>query len=226
MNCLIVDDEPAARNILETYIADVPGLTVIGSSENALEAGQILDENSTDILFLDINMPKLSGIEFLKTLSSRPQVVLTTAYSEYALEGFELDVVDYLLKPFSFERFLKAVEKCKSTQKSGSVEESWLTVKADGKWYRIAFDEILYAESNGDYITLYSEENKLTFYQTLKSFLKSLPKNQFIQVHKSFVVSLQHVRYLEGNQLSVGDKHIPIGKSYRAETVKRFTNQK
>ncbi|MEX2603547.1 MAG: LytTR family DNA-binding domain-containing protein, partial [Gracilimonas sp.] len=192
MQCVIIDDEPASRDILQTYISDTPGIEIAGICKDALEAKEFLRNNTVDVLFLDINMPRLSGISLLKTLEHPPKVILTTAYSEYALEGYELNVVDYLLKPFSFERFLKAVDKAKQ-QVARSSHDEYITVKADGKLFRVSFEEILFAESKGDYITLHTSQNRITFNQTLKDLCKMLPADLFCRVHKSYLVSLKRI---------------------------------
>ena len=220
IRCLIVEDEPVARDILRQYIIDTPNLNLEGECNNALAALDFLNSQAVDMIFLDINMPKLSGIDFIKSLRNPPKIILTTAYSEYALESYELDVLDYLLKPFSFERFLKAVSKFPVSANTPVIDD--LTVKADGKTYRISASDILYAESLGDYITLVTTNNKLTFNQSLKSFLNQLPENEFIRVHKSFIVSLKNIDYVEGNLISISETMIPIGKAYKEDFNKIF----
>lgn len=214
MTCLIIDDEPIARDILRTYISDTPQLTLAGECESAMDALVFLKEHTTDLIFLDINMPKLSGISFLKSLSAPPKVILTTAYSEYALEGYELDVVDYLLKPFSFERFLKAVNKLPVQP---AHDTAHIVIKADGKTYRINEKDIIFAESQGDYITLHTTDERHTFNQTLKSFANQLSDAKFQRVHKSYIVSMRHIDYVEGNMIHIEGHDIPIGKAYKDE---------
>ncbi len=218
IRCLIIEDEPVARDILGKYIEDTPNLSLEGECETAIEGLKTLQDKTIDLIFLDINMPKLSGISFLKSLSNPPKVILTTAYSEYALEGYELDVVDYLLKPFSFERFLKAVQKV-DIPASG---EASIIVKADGKTYRIDKNDILFAESLGDYVKLHTASNTLTFNKTLKSFLEELADNTFLRVHKSFLVSLSRIDFVEGNMIHIGTSEIPIGASHKEEFQNRF----
>ncbi|WP_421773346.1 LytR/AlgR family response regulator transcription factor [Gracilimonas sp.] len=224
MRCIIIDDEPAARSVLEQYLADTPELKLVASCKNALEARKVIKDRDPDLLFLDINMPRLSGIDFLKSLNRPPKVILTTAYSEYALEGYELDVVDYLLKPFSFERFLKAVDKAWNKEKESETAEQVVTIKADGKLYRIGVSEIVFAESKGDYITVHTKEKKLTFNQTLKDFYRQLPELLFSRVHKSYVVSLSRIEYLEGNIIKTGSHSIPVGKAYKEAFMKKYTS--
>lgn len=223
MRCLIIDDEPAARDILRTYIKDTDELELIGECKDALEARSVLKENKVDLLFLDINMPRLSGIEFLKSLVHPPKVIFTTAYSEFALEGYDLDVVDYLLKPFSFDRFLKAVEKASRSLTDSNSADGYITIKADGKLFRVAFQDILFAESSGDYITVHTKEQKITFYQTLTEFCGQLPEDQFIRIHRSHLVSLGHIDFVEGNLVHIHKKQFPIGKSYREDFLRKYT---
>lgn len=220
LTCIIVEDEPVARDILRKYISELDFLELIGEFDNGISAISFLREKDVDVLFLDINMPKLSGIDLIKSLSHPPKTILTTAYSEYALDGYELDVVDYLLKPFSFERFLKAVGKFPIPEIAPVIDD--ITVKADGKTYRVSVPDMLYAESLGDYITLVTTNNKLTFNQSLKSFLNQLPENEFIRVHKSFIVSLRNIDYVEGNLISISETMIPIGKAYKEDFNKVF----
>lgn len=222
IKCLIIDDEPAARDILQTYIKDCPDTEIAGTCQDALEARSWLDAYSADLLFVDINMPKLSGLSFIKTLKDPPQVILSTAYSEHAIDAFDLGVTDYLLKPFSFERFLKAVDKVKQNGEKPNNSPA-ITIKADGKLFRILHDDIFYAESQGDYITLHSTDKHITFLHTLKELLKILPGDQFCRVHRSYVVSLSKIEFLEGNQLKIRDTLIPIGKSYKEEFLQKYT---
>ncbi|MFP8489948.1 LytR/AlgR family response regulator transcription factor [Gracilimonas sp. Q87] len=223
IKCLIIDDEPAARDILETYITDCPDTEVAGICQDALQARSWLDGHTADLMFVDINMPKLSGLSFIKTLSAPPQIILSTAYSEHAIDAFELGVTDYLLKPFSFERFLKAIDKVKLQSERASGPSSAITVKADGKLYRVLHDDILFAESQGDYITLHSADKNITFYHSLKELSGILPDDQFCRVHRSYVVSLSKIEFLEGNRIKIGDKFIPIGHSYKEAFLQRYT---
>lgn len=224
IGCLIVDDEPSAQEVLKQYIADTPRLFLKGCCEDALAASEFLAKDDVDLLFLDVNMPKLSGISFLKSRSDVPPVILTTAYDDYALEGYELDVLDYLLKPFSFERFLKAVQKLEKHTSPIAEENSVLTIRADKKTYRIAIEDIQYVESAGDYVTIHTGERRLTTHDTLKNMESKLPSEHFIRVHKSFIIALANIEYLEGNSVKIGDQFIPIGTTYR-ETVKEIFSE-
>jgi len=229
LQCIIADDEPIARQIMESYIQEVSYLELVASCKNAFEVMDFLQERSVDILFLDINMPKLSGLSLLKTMQQQPNVIITTAYAEYALEGFELSVTDYLLKPFSLERFLQAVQKVRQkVQETAYVvpvmkEETTASifVKSDKKMIKIDFTEILYIEAYGNYIKIYTKEMILTP-QTLSDFLEKLPKT-FIRIHKSFVINFNQVKLIDGNQMVLqNDTKLPIGKSYRKQVLDRI----
>ncbi len=222
LQCIIVDDEPIARQILENYIKEIPNLELIASCKNAFEVMAILQEQTVDILFLDINMPKLSGISLLKTLQQKPNVIITTAYPEYAVEGFELSVTDYLLKPFSLERFLQAVMKVQhktedlkapiTLSKEPSVNA--LFVKSDKKIVKINLDDISHIEAYGNYIKIYTGKMILTP-QSLTDFLAKLP-DTFLRIHKSFVINFSQLKLIDGNQIVLqNDIKLPIGKSYR-----------
>lgn len=231
LKCLIVDDEPIARQILERYIGEVPNLIVSGTCKNAFEAIDFLHQNNVDIVFLDINMPKLSGINFLRTMKVTPNVIITSAYPDYAIEGFELSVTDYLLKPFSFERFLQATMKVKQatsptqsrTQKKGAAED-FLFVKNEKKFVKISFNEIYYVEAYGNYIKIYTDQ-MLLVPQTLSEFAKKLP-NQYMRIHKSFIVNFDKLNLIEGNQMLLKDStKIPIGKSYKKEVINKINGK-
>ncbi|HBQ59459.1 MAG TPA: DNA-binding response regulator, partial [Balneolaceae bacterium] len=211
------------RDILKTYLSDTEEVQLIGECKNSLEARTLLKEHDIDLIFLDINMPRLSGINFLKTLDHPPKVILTTAYSEYALESYELNVVDYLLKPFSFERFLKAVEIAGRTLSETNSDTEYITIKADGKLYRLHYGEILFAESQGDYLTVHTKNEKITFYQTLKDFCDRLPESQFVRIHRSYLVSLLHINFIEGNLVQIADHKLPIGNSYKEAVIQKYT---
>ncbi|HKK61424.1 MAG TPA: LytTR family DNA-binding domain-containing protein [Bacteroidales bacterium] len=222
IRCVIIDDEPAAREILTSYVKKVPILELLETFSSSLTAREYLKHNSADLLLLDIEMPHLTGIELLKSLTTPPQVIFTTAYSDYALEGYELSVLDYLLKPISMERFLKAIDKAEQKLKNTIGQDNWLMVKADGRIYQLSHDEILFAESMGDYVTIYTQERKITFYQTMKSLNNTLPPQLFERVHKSYLVRLSAIEYLEGNQIKIGNYTIPIGKTYKEDFLNSY----
>lgn len=229
LQCIIADDEPIARQILENYIESIPNLKLMASCKNAFEVMEVLEENSADILFLDINMPKLSGLSLLKTMQQRPDVIITTAYSEYAVEGFELAVTDYLLKPFSLERFLQAVlkvqQKLNAPAESLSSEKEEVStsifVKSDKKIVKLNFNDISYIEAYGNYIKIYTDTMTLTP-QTLSDFLEKLPSN-FIRIHKSFAINFKELQLIDGNQVLLqNNTKLPVGKSYRKELLDRI----
>lgn len=221
IKCLIIDDEPLARDVLESYVAEVPELQLIASCKDAMEAGAVLKEQKVDLLFLDINMPKLSGINFYKTLVHKPQVIFTTAYPDHAVEGFELEAIDYLLKPFSFERFMKAVNKIKPVSHTPSSD--YIMLKADKKTHKINYDQITHFESIGDYVKVYLQDGKvLIVSDTLKKLEEELPNQVFMRVHKSYIISIPKLEYIEGNQIQLSGIKIPIGQSYRDKMNETF----
>ncbi|MBY5958626.1 LytTR family DNA-binding domain-containing protein [Membranicola marinus] len=234
INCLVVDDEEPARRLIENYINRLPNLHLVGKCANPLSAIEVMQEHQVDLMFLDIQMPELTGVEFLKTMTTRPLVIFTTAYKEYALEGYELDVVDYLLKPFRFERFVQAVHKAMHILKpkvgaavnlagDGPAEKQeskdYLLVKSDFKVYRIFFRDIQYIESMKEYVAYHTPEGRTLSLGSLKSLEEELPADQFIRIHKSYIVSKAKVSALDGNQVQVGNQKLPIGSSYRKAVI-------
>lgn len=231
--CIIIEDEPLAQNILKKYIADHPSLELAGVFSDALQAQDYLHHQSVDILFLDINLPKISGINFLKTLVHPPLIIFTTAYPEYAVEGFELDALDYLLKPFSFERFLKAVNKAlekrnqlASVKNSSSGIPSFIFLKADKKIHKVDLENILYIEAVGDYMKVVTASGQLLVNETMKNMADMLPENLFLRVHKSFIISRSKIQYLEGNYVHVAGASIPIGATYRQDVFMHIEKKK
>jgi len=223
-NCIIVDDEPLAQNVLKKYIGEHPTLELIAVCNDALEAQSILTQQNIDLIFLDINLPKLSGINFIKTLLRPPLVIFTTAYPEFAVEGFELNAVDYLLKPFSFERFLKAVnkvfEKLNTTNQSNDGNKAaFIFLKADKKIHKVDLDSIHFIEAIGDYMKVVTDTGQLIINETMKKLQEELPVKSFIRVHKSFIISRNKIKFIEGNYVQVADKSIPIGATYRNEVL-------
>ena len=228
-NCLIVDDDELARTLVENYIDRLPHLKIVGKCINPLEAVQALQGNHVDLMFLDIQMPEMTGTEFLKTLSQKPLVIFTTAYEEYAIESYELNVVDYLLKPFDFERFLKAVNKASDLLKlkhggrnnnSQSLvvatnKESYILVKSEHKIHRILFKDIQYIQSMREYVAYYLPSRRILSLGSLKRLESDLPDSQFMRIHKSYIVAKSKVSTLEGNMVHIGKEKIPIGASYR-----------
>ncbi|OEK05517.1 DNA-binding response regulator [Roseivirga misakiensis] len=229
MNCLIIDDEPLSRNVLKTFVNDHPDLHLVGECKDAFEAMAELNKQSVDLLFLDINMPKLSGVNFYKGLSKKPQVIFTTAYPEFAVEGFELNAVDYLMKPIAFERFVQAINKVKEKLGTLSVPESaqdYILLKADKKVYRTSFDDILLCEALGDYVKVHLSDKVLIVTTTMKKLISELPADQFVRTHKSFIINKTKFEYIEGNQVKIGKHMVSIGQSYREEVLRQLGSAK
>jgi len=229
LKTIIIDDEPLAQEIIKKFAQDVKSLQIIGVYSDALEAMEIINNQIIDLIFLDINMPKLSGIEFLRTLKNPPNVILTTAYSDYALEGYELNVTDFLVKPFSFIRFLKAVQKVEHQYTQVQKPEIELTqesifIKSNKKIYQLKFSEIIFIEGLGDYIKIYTEKSHLVTNLSMKKMEDLLPGNDFYRIHKSFIVSLKKIISIEGNMIEVQGKKLTIGNSYRTEFFNRINN--
>lgn len=215
-NCLIIDDEPLSQDVLEDFVEACPELNLVGTCNDAMEAGELLKKEQVDLLFLDINMPKLSGIAFVKTLKEPPLVILVTAYPEYAIQGFEIEALDYLLKPVSFERFRTAVNRAVERFSAKESEEvKHIMVRANKKNYKIDFDELIYLEAQGDYVRFVTNERALMVHGTMKEFLERLPENLFERIHKSYVISLPKVVYLEGNRVKLGEHKLPVSLSYK-----------
>lgn len=223
MNYLIVDDEPIGHRIIEGYCAELPHLKKVGNAYNAFEAAAIVTQEKIDLVFLDLNMPKMTGFEWLKTLTSPPKIIVTTAYQEYALEGYELDIVDYLLKPFSFPRFLKAVTKASAEEKSVQSistdrkgEEGRFFLKGDKKYHQIHVDDIRYIEAYGNYTKVFLAESMIISHEKISTLEKVLPRHNFLRVHKSFLVAIDKISHIQGNQIYLEDSKVPIGQTYRS----------
>jgi DNA-binding LytR/AlgR family response regulator len=230
-NCLIVDDEPIARDIVRNYCGHLPYLQVIGVSGNALEAKAILHQQKVDILFLDINMPVIDGISFLKTLKNPPQVIFTTAYKEYALDAFDLSACDYLLKPFSLERFIMAVDKAAEKllslplavqETTGIQKEDFVFVKTEGKIFKILHQDLLFAEASGNYTKLVTLQNTLLPAMTFSNVEEILPRSIFLRVHRSFIINKSKIDHIEGNRVFINRIEIPIGGNYKDLFLKQL----
>lgn len=229
LKCLIVDDEPSGRKVIEEYIEETPFLELIGKAENPIKAFGILENNAVDLIFLDIQMPKINGIDFLKSLKNPPMVILSTAYSEYALQGFELDVIDYLLKPISIERFLKASYKAKEFYELRNMEaksQDYFFIKCNTKFEKIMFNELLFVEAANNYVLLNTKEKRFITYLTFKGIEEILPPNQFIKVHKSFIVSLSKIENLDSEEIKIGTHTIPISRNLKEEVMERIINRR
>lgn len=228
MKCIIVDDEPLAIEIMESYVGKVEQLKLVATFRNAVSAFTFLQQNPVDLIFLDIQMPKLSGIDFLKTLKNPPKVIFTTAFRDYAIEGFELEVADYLLKPIPFERFLKAVAKvlhhpvAASTPANGKsdLNDNYVYFKVDKKMIKTRMSEILFIESIKDYVKVRTAEKEIVTQQKISYLEESLPKEQFIRIHRSFIVNREKIDAYSATDVEIGKFHVPIGRNYKNDVMK------
>lgn len=228
IKALIVDDEPLAQNVIQQYAKKLPDLIIISVCSDAICASKVIRETPVDLLFLDINMPKLTGVSFLKNLDNPPLVIFTTAYSEYALEGFELNAVDYLKKPFSFERFCKAyfraeellvLKQNKPLSENFNLKADFLFIRSDKKTIKVKFSDIYYIEGLGDYIKIHLANKKIVTNLSMKKFIDLLPQKHFYRIHKSFIISLDKIESVEGNMVKTNNVKLPIGNSYRLDFI-------
>ncbi|MCF8357138.1 MAG: LytTR family DNA-binding domain-containing protein [Prolixibacteraceae bacterium] len=225
ISCIIVDDEPLQQEILKDYILECPNLELKETLSDGKPVPGFLKEHNIDLMFLDINMPNLNGVELVKRLPNPPMIVFTTAYSEYAVEGFNLEAVDYLLKPISFERFSIAVTR--AIEKIGiTTKQQFLFVKADKKDYRVNLDDIIYIEAMGDYLRVHLADKTLTTHSTLKNMENQLPANRFVRIHKSYIVALPKIDYVEGNMVNLKRESLKIGENYRLPFFSKWKNVK
>ena len=227
MNCIIIEDEIPAQKILKNFIAKIPSLQLLGIFKAAIEANSFLNNNTVDLVLLDINLPDMSGIDFIKTIKNPPAIVMTTAYPDYAVNSFELDtIVDYLVKPFSFDRFLKAINKVKDRiglpKNTQDDNAEILFLNVDKTLHKLVLNSILYIESDRNYLTVVTENQKLSYIDSLKNWTAKLPENQFFQVHKSFIVNSKFVDKISGNVLFVNNNKIPIGRTYKQELLNKL----
>ncbi|MBS1524744.1 MAG: response regulator transcription factor [Bacteroidetes bacterium] len=221
LNCLIVDDEPIARKLLQEYVGEIDFLELVGTAENPLKAAGLLANDDIDLIFLDINMPKMSGMEFLRSSPNLPMVIFTTAYEQYALEGFEMAVIDYLVKPFSLERFLKACGKAleykslrNNKHEPAETTNTYIFVKSEGKLERVVLDELVYVQSLSNYVILQTTKGRLIVYLTIKGILEHLPEERFVQVHKGYIVNTGMIDWIDGHTIRIRNEQVPIGQSY------------
>jgi DNA-binding LytR/AlgR family response regulator len=241
LQCLIIDDEPLAQDVLAAHISHIPSLSLVQRCSNAMEAFEALHKNKIDLIFLDINMPVISGLSFLRSLKEPPAVILTTAYTEYAMEGYELDVVDYLLKPVPFDRFVKAVNKAiqqlaipgrelpvmsevamqvAAPVSAAPVHKDYFFVKADGKLVKLNYADIRYIEGMKDYLKIYTAQTYYVVHQTMKALEEQLPADRFMRVHKSYIIALSAIRSIDGNIIHLEKAEIPLGNVYRDALMK------
>jgi len=243
MECIIIDDEPLAHKVILNYCNNLSFLKIIKTCHSALHGLDFLNKNTVDLIFLDINMPTLKGLDFLKTLQNPPLVIVTTAYKEFAIEGYELDVIDYLLKPFSFERFLKAINKAqtqlkliKNTKKEAVVNNISISqpdqrqatnnrifIKSEKKTHQVLLADILYLESFGSYVKVHLEKDLIITLERLTNFENLLPKHEFIRIHRSYIIAIRKIKTIEGNQVKISDVKIPVGNVYK-HNLKGFIN--
>ena len=227
INCLVVDDEPIARKGIMEHIAQVEFLYAVASCKNAIEASIEMKRNQIDIIFLDIQMPKITGIDFLKNLQNPPLIILTTAFPEYAIEGYELNILDYLLKPISFERFFKSILKAQSQldkreQEYIGTTEPFFFIKSNQKLEKIYIDDVLYIEALSNHIIIYTRQKKYIAYMSFKGIESQLPKNLFLKIHKSFIVSVNAIQTIDNDEVILENKTLPISKSYKAAVTERI----
>lgn len=235
IRCLIVDDEPLALHILEDYISKIPFLQLVKATTNPIEALTLVQEKLVDLVFLDVQMPELTGIQFLRIANGKAKVILTTAYPQYALEGYELDVIDYLLKPIAFDRFFKSVQKAQAVlqpaaapiqpepapqQKQQDLLSDFIFVKTEHKIQKVYLNDILFIEGLKDYISIFTPAERIITLQNMKKMEDALPEKHFIRVHKSYIVSINKIDSIERSRIFIGDKIIPVGDTYREEFFK------
>lgn len=227
LKCIIVDDEPLAQEVIARYMGNFRELELIQCCSNALEAFEVLTHEQVDLMFLDISMPVISGIDFLRSLRKAPAVIITTAYPDFALEGYELDVIDYLVKPISLERFIRAVNKATDRLRKPEPEPEaakqkpdYMYIKCDQKLIRINFTDVEYIEGMKDYVKIFTREKMFVTLHTMKYFESELPADQFIRIHKSFIINLQSIRSISGQEVELRQARLPIGNSYKDQLMK------
>lgn len=236
INCLIIDDEFLAREYIKSYVQKLPFLNLLGDFNSPLKAIDLIKSGKTDLIFLDIQMPDITGLDFIKTLNNPPMVIITTAYKEFAIDGYELNVTDYLLKPFSFERFLKAINKVAESlentnnpfqnlgkeESEATLHENYLVIRADRKHYKINYEDLIYIEGQKAYVTFHTNSKKITALASLQDLADKLPGKQFIRIHKSFIVSVKMIESLDGNMIEIKGIHLPVGKNFKKDVEAVF----
>ena len=227
MTCIIIEDEIPAQNILKNFLKKLPDMKLVATFKAAIEANNFLKNETVDMVFLDINLPDISGIDFIKTIKNPPAIIMTTAYPDYAVSSFELDtIVDYLVKPFSFDRFLKAINKVKNRiEKPEAInpdQTEILFLNVDKTLHKIVLDDIIYIESDRNYITVVTTKQKLSYIESLKSWKEKLPDNQFIQTHKSYIINRKFVDKIAGNEIYVNSNRLPIGRTYKQDLLRKL----
>ena len=217
MTCIIIEDELPAQNIIKNYIRKIPDLNLINTFQTAISANTFLKDNTVDVIFLDINLPDISGLDFIKTIKNPPKIVITTAYPDYAVTSFELDtIVDYLVKPFSFDRFLKATSKVEKQLNTKDIaKKEALFINVDKTIHKLYTEDILYVESNRNYVTFFTVDKKLTIIDSLKNWKNTLDESQFIQIHKSYIINLKKIEKFTGTNLFISNEKLPIGRTFK-----------
>ncbi|TRX60758.1 response regulator transcription factor [Fulvivirga sp. M361] len=237
IKCLIIDDEPLARNVIKKYLDPLDHFEVCGEASNVIEAFELMENLNLDLIFLDVEMPELNGIDFIKTLETKPSIIITTAYRDYAVEGFELNVIDYLIKPIALPRFMNALNRFRKIQniaRGSSAGEEQLSgtlqvcdhifIKADKRMVKVHFEEILFIESLKDYVRVVTQSEELITHANLSNFMANLPQDNFMRIHKSYAVSKSKIRSLEGNLIEVNGRKLPIGRNYQSEVKRSILN--
>jgi len=225
IKCIIVEDEVLAQNVIQSHLQKVDRFELVGVCNNALEAKEVLNKQEVDLIFLDIQLPGMTGLNFLRSLANPPLVVLTTAYAEYALESYEFNVIDYLLKPISFERFSKTVDKIvegrlfTQPKEKDILSNDHIFIKSNSKFFKVNFSEVIYIESMKDYLKIHTAEYKLVTHQTMNDMEKILPAKQFIRVHKSYIVAIARIKSIYGNSVEMENETIPIGINYKEKVM-------
>lgn len=231
IRCVVVDDEPLARKGLKEYIEDTPFLEMLGEFDSPLKATNLIREGGVQLIFLDIQMPKITGLDFFKTLQQAPPVIFTTAYPQYALDGFELNALDYLVKPISFERFLKASYRAKEyyelrqaneSESASGAKQDFFFIKADNKLVKLFYNELLFVEALQNYVAIYTKAKKYITYLTFKSIEEYLSSNEFVKTHKSYIVSAAKIDNIDGNEIHIGEHRIPISRSVKDEVMEKL----
>ena len=227
MTCIIVEDELPAQNLLKNYLSKIPDMQLLATFQSAMDANNYFKSNTVDLVFLDVNLPDISGLDFIKTVKNPPAIIMTTAYPEYAVSSFELDtIVDYLVKPFGFDRFLKAVNKAedrliKKDVVNQTVEDS-IFLNVDKTLHKIILNDILFLESDRNYITIVTQTQKLSFIDSLKNWNQKLPDLEFLQIHKSYIINAKYVTKISGNEVYINTHRLPIGRTYKADLLKKL----
>jgi len=227
MTCIIVEDELPAQNLLKNYLSKIPDMQLLATFQSAMDANNYFKSNTVDLVFLDVNLPDISGLDFIKTVKNPPAIIMTTAYPEYAVSSFELDtIVDYLVKPFGFDRFLKAVNKAedrliKKDVVNQTVEDS-IFLNVDKTLHKIILNDILFLESDRNYITIVTQTQKLSFIDSLKNWNQKLPDLEFVQIHKSYIINAKYVTKISGNEVYINTHRLPIGRTYKADLLKKL----